>query len=319
MKSKLEKRLGRLEAPAPPNDLQDRCLNTIPVADATQPATLRQPARPFRLQRVALCGVLMFAVAAGVAFWNTRPAKKGATRPTGSVAFADVLEAARRVSFFHAKGRNAILDETQKNPKIKDWVQSDTWYDANKGFYNRYLQDTFLDLPDNYLPKGASKYTRTLVLPTGISYRREGTSSNFDVETDDWKMIQKVATAFLTGQISETSYLGGPKTGRILSSDGNWKGQKVKVFVLERQPSPENASAGRRPVQMRFYVNPQTKLVIAQRNFTIGAAPLLIAEYEIDYNKPDSALFDVARLTQGAAKNPPAPEFRPQNKRDSHS
>lgn len=314
MPTELEKHLSRLEAPAPPQNLKNRCLNTIPVAvagqAASQKAAFRKPSRPFKLQRVALSGALMFSVVAAVAFWSTRPAIDGKARPSGSIAFAQVIEAARRVTFFHVKESNVFLRDGQTKPKASEWIRSESWYDSTKGLYNRYLQDIFQSskADSSRLPKGSSLYTQTLELPDDTSYRREGTMATVDVEVahGSWKLYQNTVSKMLTGHIEEALDLSGRKAGKILSSSaGNWKGKKAQVFVFERPPEGATKLGGPPriyPVRMHFYINPETKLMIAEQDFAIfkGIAPVLIAQSEFDYARPKAAIFDAKIIKEGA-------------------
>ena len=65
MRNQLEERLSRLEAPAPPQNLKDRCMNTIPSTAKAKLHPLQKKARPFTLRRAAIAGALMFWFGSG--------------------------------------------------------------------------------------------------------------------------------------------------------------------------------------------------------------------------------------------------------------
>ena len=299
----LEESLSRLEAPAPPQNLKDRCMNTIPsTIPAARKAALHKKARPFTLRRAAVAGALMFSLAAGVAFWSTRPSSNGAAQRGGSALFAQVLEASQRITFFHFKARF----EVPQKGESQDWRRMEGWYDASKGFYQQDVRELLLRIQSDVkpLPPGASFYTRMLTLPDGTVYGRSEMASRVFVgmAPGNWKALQNQTTGILSGNVAGTKDFSGTY-GQVLSStEGHWKGQKAQILVLERQPSPQDAARGRGPVQARFYVNPDTKLVIAWQDFATSqnGSPQLVGEYEFDYSRPDPALFDPKGIKAGA-------------------
>lgn len=297
MRTELEKHLNRLEAPVVPQDLKARCMSTIPFEGMSRKVTPKK-SRPFLLRPIAVAGTLMFAAVAGVAFWSTRPSSDGTSAHSGSVAFAEVLEAARQVPFFHAKGYE--LGPAGSGDKLSD----ELWYDAAKGRYSQSLPLSSRQDKET-LPLGASSYNRTLMLPDGTFYYRERGSSTVFVGSspNNWKAASEPVLKILTGNTAGTKDLSGATFGRVLSSTmGNWKGQEAQILVLERQPSPSHAALGIGPVQARLYVNPKTKLVVALQDFSKkedGSLKLFL-EYEFDYSSPDPELFKPKIIQQGA-------------------
>lgn len=316
MQTKLEKRLSRLDAPPIPQDLQDRCVDTIPVPSATPNMSFQRGVRPFKLRGVVMASALLCVAAIGVAFLSTRPSDNGKTLSPGSMAFAQVLEASSRVTSFHLKHRVLIpiqegvksdMREAGTNSAI--WME-ETWYDVDKGLYSQSRPKTLPASGGNSaLPKGASIYNRGLLLPDGTMYMRSSRSSTVYVVPNPrgatfWKYFRNYLSNQLSDNVEGRTNLNHEKNGTILSSTtGNWKGQPAQILIFERQPNQFNATHREaRPVQVHFYVNPQTRLVIAEQDFAVspGTSPALVAEYEFDYNQPNSVIFETQRLTEGA-------------------
>jgi hypothetical protein len=98
----LERLLRQLSTPTPPSALKQQCVATIPanVAHNAKSATsTRVKQRELKFAVVALA-----LVVSGLAFWSTRSNEKpGAMHHDGNAAFAQTVEAMRRVTVFHAR------------------------------------------------------------------------------------------------------------------------------------------------------------------------------------------------------------------------
>ena len=297
MRTKLEKHLNHLAAPPVPQNLKARCLSTIPLEGAPRKITLRKPA--LLMRPVAVAGTLMFAAVVGIAFWSTRPSSDGVTRSSGSVAFAQVLENARQIPFFHAKGYSVSPDSSGNR------LKSEFWYDASQGYYSQAVQDSMSGSATNgeALPREESHLSRMLVLPDGTVYYRDETATVYvKTHPNNWTAATGTFLRILSGNAAGTKDLSGAGFGQVLSSTaGNWKGQKAQLLTLERQPSAKDVARNRSRMEAHLYVNPDTKSVIAFQGFAKSEDDLkLISEFEFDYSSPNVTLFDPKNIEAGA-------------------
>lgn len=289
MPTQLEKRLSQIEAPATPPNLKTRCLNTIP-AKSTAAIRFGKTARPFRMQRAALAGALLFSTAVAAAFWNTRPLQNKAALTSGSVAFAQTMEKFQKVSFGHMKGRDMEAGILQKGWHASDFFRTEIWFDANRGFYRERASN-----PSNSQPAIAGATSaRALFLPDGTSYYRYAGSNRLLVTSSfgHWNSAKESFTSLLAGRWGARSQS---------SSMSQWKGRKALLFQGEAKEN-QKVMPGVLRVRTLLYVNPDTKLPIAFQDFAIysDGVARLTTEYEFDFSRPNPSHFDSATLKKGA-------------------
>lgn len=293
MQTQLEKHLRNLENPAAPPDLKSRCLSTIPVAGAAHSASFQKTRRPFMLQRVAIAGAFLFAAVAGVSFWNTRPPIKDSGEPSGSVAFAQTMEAFQKVSFGHVQGRDMEAGILRQGWHASDFFRTEMWFDSGRGLYRTRRASRSNTRPT--IAGGTS--SQSLFLPDGTSYYRRANSPVLLVTSSQshWASSKKSFISLLAGLWGNRAHS---------PSVGQWKGKAVQLFHSEAEPSPQDQKAMPGVTRMRtfLYVNPATKLPVAFQDFVIYGDKVarLTTEYEFDFSRPGASRFDPAPLQKGA-------------------
>lgn len=285
MQTQLEHRLSQLKTPDAPADLKARCLATVPVSARSAQMPVR---RPLKFQ-FAVLGAFVVAVA----FWNTRPGDNKTTASSGSVAFAQTMEAFKKVSFGHVWGRDMEVGILQRGWHASDFFQSEMWFDANRG-----LSWTRRANPSNSQPSLARQTSQQkLLLPDGTAYYRYDDSNRVLVTRSQkhWQSYKKALTDLLAGKWGTLSHS---------PSWGQWKGKRTQIFQGEATPSRADRKTMPGVTRLRsvLYVSPTTNLPLAFQDFAIygDGIPRLTTEYEFDFSRPDAGRFDPAPLKKGA-------------------
>jgi hypothetical protein len=298
----LEETLARLEAPPPPDDLAQRCRDTIP--DLVVPAPTRlsfrkllQEKRTMLTQVVVCC-----AAVAAIVFLSTRPA----TRPAPGVAFAAVKRVMAQVPFYHMRFRvwNVKDNMPEASPAPDNWtMEGDQWFDAQRGFAMRTRTQGHEDedLVRVLIQPDGKMLTRTgdVVMRMKLPIRPEDLRAASAAEpfTDPEKVMQS------TGR-PDANY-----TGHVAGvAAGTWKGKAVRVFTIERTPR-QTVTAEHLPLQRALvYVDEATQRVLAWQIYTRWAeqangSEMPAVELEYDYNAAtDPSVFNAEDLKRGASQ-----------------
>jgi hypothetical protein len=294
----IERTLRHLRTPNPPEDLKARCLATIPTTACDEPRWTWK--ERFRMQPVlAASAVVASLVLAGILGLPRQPGLSGA------VVFAATVEAMKKVPFYHAKGREIGLypDGGGRDGDgwySSQWISAEDWFDAEQGHLGQWSPS-----PSN--SETVTPWQETLDLPDGSCHYRVGDRlkvTEFSPrrwERDKTLLVNRFAD--LSQQARGFNYEAAPKL--VSTAPGEWKGRSVIVITFEAPPPKQKAARGAPTVRTHFYVDPATKLCLAQQQFarSANAQEKLVAESEFDFvQKPDKSLFEPRRLEQGVVK-----------------
>lgn len=305
MRSRIENHLSRLAAPAEPENLKARCLATIPATarNSVQSQRYARAAHPLR-QQLRVAAALMATAALSLAFWNTRPHSDDATMPPDSAAFAQTVEAMRRLTFMRCRGRQ-VKTGAKGGWRTTEWAVLDTAFDAARGIYSG-IWPAVIPAADQHPAGGNSGVYRFLQLPDGTLYMRPFMSADLFISSDPqtWHRLSKNAFALLMGERAALAeYIpstGGGAPQLISSANGVWKGRQARVFILLAKPPSDHRGAP--AIRTQAYVDPATHLMTARQSFAVFAdsTERLVMEEEYDYSRPDAALFNPGTLRVGA-------------------
>lgn len=307
----IENTLTHLSAPPVPQDLQARCLATIPAS--AQKTVRHQRIGGLGMKNLRVAAAVTASVVLGLGFWSTRPDNPDGKSVSGSIAFAQTLEAMRKVEFCHYKGRQ--FDASDKNHRYTGWRLEEGWFDAQRGLYMETKRERVPGVDYRVaLAEGSSEVDRHLKLPDGMYYSRgeRSTSVYFQSHPADWQLIKRRATTFLLENLAAGVRLhfdASREPKPVSSRPGDWKGREATILTFEIKPPPKDAAKGVRKRRAVLYVDPGTRRLMAQQDFHIAANALetLVLGFEIDYSQPDASLFDPARFTKGAKVRPAIP------------
>ncbi|BCM91387.1 hypothetical protein IAD21_03259 [Abditibacteriota bacterium] len=308
--SKIEHDLKRLDAPTAPHNLRARCLATVPKAarDHSRTQTRAHHNTAWRMQRFALAGGLLAVTAVGSAFWTTRPLSNPGKIVSSSVAFAQTIKAMQNLDSFHIKGKS-LKSETKAGWHSKEWTQTEAWFDSQLGAYGVVTNSPY---GSELLPANFAKTTYSLSLPDGTSYARGNSQVVVEKNASSWQRLKQQASTLLLGDVATTS--AGAAKSRYFNTGGDlklqstqtasWEGKEVKLFLLKGQASEDNRGAP--TILKKIYVNTDTDLVVATQEFALfeGAEPQLVSQLEVDYERPDPALFDPVKFEEGTTRVP---------------
>jgi hypothetical protein len=305
----LEKMLTQLPSPPAPDSLKGRCLATIPNYAAhnmaiSKPAQLRKRSLRFAVTTLALAVL-------GIMFWSTQNSEQlssshGNRGSGGSAAFAQTLDAMRRVNVFHMTGRGRGWSNNAGVVKLEDWQDLEGWTDARHGTYTETHGRSMPPMRSLITPEG-TEYLCTH-FPDGIvtkdnpprSYWPPRYSLEISPADKPWKVSEPMLNLLMR--------LGRPVNNSIsgfsFAGDGQWKGVFVAIFKREMPPAKE-ARNGERPFETRnsVYVDPETHLPVAMQEW--GRLPdannwELTFEAEFNYQQIDQSRFDPRPLVNGA-------------------
>jgi hypothetical protein len=250
--------LPGLEVPPPPEDLSARCLATIP---ARAPASAR-PGTFAWLRKGNAGKRLVFAAAAlaAVAFWTTRPVPRenGAGRPAPSVAFAQTVEAMRRVTFWRTANRGIGLTADNQGTNYRylfdqGWYVDNHAFDAERGLYTRGVGS------------GGGVHLETLTLPNGDEYsRRYPSSGNVTVRithrgADFWRrrlddILLNIRNPFVWAQ--RMGFGGSGVEPPIQKRGQHWKGRPRMFLSSTCRPQAISRGAALPPSGSKFTLIP---------------------------------------------------------------
>jgi hypothetical protein len=223
---------------------------------------------------------------------------------SGSEVLAASIEAMKSVPYWHEKGREVGLDPDGGGRSGDGWysgrwIEEEGWFDAEYGSLDETKGTTFAHQLRLSLPNG-KHYERLL----GSPYPPE----NRAVITDSGPRAWTKARAAIIAGLMELdqrargfNYDAEPKL--ISTKPGLWKGRPATVITYEAPPPREKAARGAPTVRTVFYVDPATRLCMAQRQWAFSARTPkhLVQTTEFDYDRrPDRSLFDPQRLVEGA-------------------
>lgn len=269
-KTPLEEALCRLEVPEHGEDLAARCLATIPAMESFPKTEYRTLPRT-TLKRLGL----VVTVIASVGFWTTQPMWNGskATRPE-STAFAETLQAMRRVDHYHMTLRETTNHEVNKHlwrlPQEPLLVTGQEWFDIRRGLRQEAQRQPYrlLVLPDDTILK--------IQRPTAPDGRRKEVVERRN-EKGRWSRARQEAQKTLTQSIENqmvTSHL-------VHSERGIWKGRAV-TFRTYVQGGPKIAS-----IDARYSVfvmdDASARVLLERRVMEKDGVQRTLVEWEWDY------------------------------------
>ena len=320
MRTELETRLKQLPAPDAPPDLKARCLQTIPAGARQTAPKPRGFLRPLSAPKLGLA-TLVIATAIGLAFWNTRPTGNVTTPASGSVAFAQTVEAMKHVTYFRAESWS---EEPEWSERPINWrstrprMMGVSEFDLSHGLYSETTRQlSAAELSDRERGRepelGTSWADRYLLLPDGTSYLRTATSSTLLIQSkpDEWARTEKIVGEMAGGieRPSDLRLLAIPiddfqvqSTRFVASSSGEWKRQTVDLYVFRASPDYKFSRSNVLDIETKLYVDPKTHLVTARQVFVVfkDGTKKQLQQAEVDYTRPDASVFDPARLKIGA-------------------
>ena len=294
---RIEKTLKGLSAPEPPADLKKRCLATIP--DAIETAGARPWWSSLRRRSLHAAIFMGASLVLAVALATLRP-----SGISGAEVLAASVEAMKSVPYWHEKGREVGM-YPDGGGRDGDgwysgrWVEDESWFDAEYGSLNESSGTTFAHQLRLDLPNG-KHYERLL----GSPYPPENRLVITDFGPGHWTKARAAILANLmelNQRARGFNYDADPKL--VTTNQGLWKGRRATVITFEAPPPREKAARGAPTVRTVFYVDPETRLCMAQRQWAVSARTPehLVEALEFDYDRrPDRSLFDPRRLEEGA-------------------
>lgn len=292
----IEKALKNVRVPDPPEELKARCLATIPAeATAARPLTWRE-----RLQmpvvRTAL--VMAAALAIGVIVVSSRPGTV-----SGAAVFAASVEAMQKVPFYYARGREQGF-WPEGGYKGGDgwytgrWVESEVWFDEERGFFHEGKGKTFMHQMSLRLPDG-KHYERIL-----HEWKVEDKLLITEFDASWWEKTRTgVARQFTDLREMAHGIIWEVQPQLISTHHGEWKGRRVTVLTFLTPPTAEKGARGCPTIRAVFYVDPETRLCLAGQKFARSktGTETLVGETEFDFSRrPDPSIFDPRRVEEGA-------------------
>lgn len=297
----VERDLKRLVAPPTPADLRARCVATLPEG-------ARQNALPAKFPRrhVVWKAVGGLCAAAVVVFTllGTLAINSGKT-VAGNVVFAQTVEAMRNIEAFHMSGkvRNTEKGGWQSN----DWWETESWIDTTRGAYSK---STNCPYGTSLLPARFAKTIESLGLPDGTVYEKGNSQVVVEKHAPEWQKLKGQIGTVLLGDLATTSsgadqtryFNTGGKLQFQFTQEDSWQGQKARLFTFEGKASSSNSKAP--TILKKVYVDMSTNRVIAAQEFAVFGEqpPQLMSVTEVDYQRPDAALFDPVKFEEGTTR-----------------
>jgi hypothetical protein len=223
--------------------------------------------------------------------------------PDGAAAYADAVQAMKRVLFYHEKGRSqgCYPDGGGTEPQGDGWYSgrwlvSETWFDAERGSYNEIRGETYMQQDSLGLPDGTIRMRdddRLKITEMGPRYWAKQRNLILSAHMD----LREMAGSVLNGS--------GVEPRLVSTRPGEWKGKRATILTYETVPPKEKAARGAPTVRTVFTVDPEARLLLAKKQFAVSPTgkEMLVHESEFDYDeRPDPALFDPKRVEQRAKK-----------------
>jgi hypothetical protein len=315
----LKEKLAACEAPEPPADLLNRCLETIPDI-----APKRNGKRYFftalrarwkeslMMRRVLIGGVALTALAITV----TMPVlREDGRRAAASAAWAETKTALQRVTYWKTTSRQIGFDPSGP-AENKPWYPRDQWstrigwFDAARGiFEDRVYNDGVTVYRNLFLPNGDLCYRQTVYeRQAGNRYAPVQKVRITHMKTAWWENQRDQQLASRRNVAQLLNNLGNPAGSPKSVRDGSWKKKPARLLEFDVPPPEYWRKKGAPSLRMVLYIDPGNQLPIARQNFAYwpnrpGQALRLVGEWEYDHTvRPEPILFDLRRFTAGAAE-----------------
>ena len=309
-------RLRRLDA-APPEGLLERCLDTIP-----SPATTPLRREETRKRGTVMKPLIGTAVAAACLLIFLPALRQGKTPLTPAPAFAATEEAMRHTDRWQMTERSRVGagEEGQRNGKWfspDQWVDSKTWFDAERGVLTEIyddpeareearhlLRDRLLEPANgerhNRHWDDATKQEKVVIDENPIKWEDRRAQEISKVTTADSlslnALMRVVASHLKSNNIVKV------KAKNTLLREESDATERTFTFRVE-QREPENLPLVVPEIRLVIHTDPESKRIQRAEQYVIeqeGAAPTLINVNTFDYVDIPAEKFDPEAFAQGA-------------------
>lgn len=301
MNDSLEEALRQMDPGPPPSDMAARCIAALPETQRPNPFAWLLGNTTRRRLMFSAAGLIL------VALWATWPAlRKDGTTQAPASAFARTVEAMGRITAWYSKSRQIGIEPGDGKKKKfayyfkSGWIETHEWFDADHGNYMKYVS-----------PDGVSRQWELMRTNGDWLFRQADPDRGRDkvrithMGEPWWRKTRDERLKNLRNPAMMANNFDRPATDPPTKRSGNWKGTPAIVFTFDVAPSEYYKASDPPTKRTEFYVDPNTRLIIARQEFARWLNHPERGEHitwiqEFTYSPQDTAtLFDSKRFCEG--------------------